>query len=146
MTILSRLDAWLGKTLFHPPIILACQLTRQTQYAMNRALWFFAACHATYYAQGESWVLVAFLWSWVLVTFIDATVRPGAPTRSFGVWRFIWWLLFASGIFTVYATGELTDGTVRALIILFAEYASTIKTIPPRRKRDRRASAKEARA
>ncbi|MFX4083693.1 hypothetical protein ACKU27_01170 [Sphingobium yanoikuyae] len=144
MTILSRLDAWLGKTLFHPPIILACQLTRQTQYAMNRALWFFVACHATYYAQGESWGFVAFLWSWVLVTFIDATVRPDAPTRSFGVWRFIWWLLFASGIFTVYATGKLTDGTVRALIILFAEYASTIKTIPPRRKREHRASAKEA--
>ncbi|WIA57789.1 hypothetical protein N6H05_08335 [Sphingobium sp. WTD-1] len=145
MTILSRLDAWLGRTLFHPPIILACQLTRQTQYAMHRALWFFAACHATYFAQGESWGFVAILWSWVLVTFIAATVTPDIPTASFGFWRFIWWLIFVLGVSTACITGELTDGTVRALIILFAEYAATIKTIPPRRQRDWRSSAKEAR-
>ncbi|WP_313229168.1 hypothetical protein [Sphingobium yanoikuyae] len=144
MTVLSRLDAWLGKTLFHPPIILACQITRQTQYAMNRALWFFAACHATYYAQGENWGVVAIMWAWVLVTFIAATVAPDVPTKSFGVGRFIMWLLFAMGVSTACITGELTDGTVRTLIILFAEYAATIKTIPPRRKREKRASAKEA--
>ena len=44
MSIIRRLDIWLGKTLFHPPIILICQRTRQTQYAVHRALWFFSAC------------------------------------------------------------------------------------------------------
>lgn len=86
------------------------------------------------------------MWTWVLVTFVTATVAPDLPTRSFGGWRLIWWIIFALGVSAACTTGELTDGTVRALIILFAEYAATIKTIPPRRKRDRRASAKEVRA
>lgn len=145
MTILSRLDVWLGKTLFHPPIILACQLTRQTQYAMNRALWFFAACHAAYYVQDEGWGWVAFTWLFVIVTFLSAAIVPDLEARSWGGFRFIMWIMLIIDVLACVGLGEVTPPTVRALIILFAEYAATIKTIPPRRKREQRASAKEAR-
>lgn len=146
MTILSRLDAWLGKTLFHPPIIVACQITRQTQYAMHRALWFFAACHATYYWREWGLAWTVFIWCFALAALASAVVAPDRPAVSAGVMRFTWWIIFSLGAVHTLISGEVHDATVRALIILFAEYAATIKTIPPRRKREQRTSAKEAQA
>ncbi|AMK26123.1 MULTISPECIES: hypothetical protein [Sphingobium] len=136
MNMLSRLDVWLGTTLFHPPIILVCQLTRQSQYALYRALWFFAACHATYYGltAEKGLVFSVFMWGWVVATLVNATLYPDRPARSSGFFRGIFWIFFLSGAAFVPLTGTVTDGTVRALIVLFAEYAATIKTIPPRRK------------
>lgn len=147
MTILTRLDAWLGKTLFHPPIILVCQLTRQSQYAFYRAMWFFAACHATYYglAEDRGWAWTVFMWFWVIFTMINATVYPDRPARSSGFFRLLFWFLFLTGAAFIPARGEITDGTVRALMVLFAEYAATIRTIPPREKREAKKRAQEAR-
>lgn len=141
--ILSRLDAWLGKTLFHPPIILVCQFTRQTQYAVHRTLWFFAACHATYYAMadGGGWLWSAFLWLFVVAMFASAAFYPDHPARSVGWVRLFFWASFIIGALASATIGHVTDSTVRSLMILFAEYAATIKTIPPRQKRQRKASA-----
>lgn len=144
MTILHRLDAWLAKTLFHPPIILACQITRQTQYAMHKALWFFAACHATYYAQGSSWAVLAFYWSYAVFVFVWAAAFADDHSFSFGLFRFVIWLSFAMEAVATAITGEIRHVQVREVIILFAEYAATIRTIPPRRPREDRTSAKEA--
>ncbi|KKW92280.1 hypothetical protein [Sphingobium chungbukense] len=146
MMILTRLDAWLGMNLFHPPIILLCQLTRQTQYAMYRALWFFACCHATYYAKDDGWGWAAFLWLWTIITFISAAFTPDVPTQSFGLFRFFVWSMLVIDLIGIASGGALHSLAIRNLIILFAEYAATIKAIPPRRKRERRTSAKEARA
>lgn len=145
MSILSRLDAWLGKTLFHPPIILACQLTRQTQYAMHRALWFFAACHATVYLEHDDWLWVVFMWFFVAITLISATVCADWPDISVRAFRLFWFFLLIGQVSVTLLGGDLLASAIRSVIILFAEYAATIKTIPPRRKRDRRSSAKEAR-
>lgn len=145
VNFLSRLDAWLGMNLFHPPIILLCQLTRQTQYAIHRALWFFAALHATYYDKHDSWGWAAFLWIWVIFNFLGAVLVPDMEAKSYGPFRAVFWIFFLIGVLGLVVLGELSNSTVRALMILFAEYAATIKTIPPRRKRERRTSAKEAR-
>ncbi|WP_257558175.1 hypothetical protein [Sphingobium sp. CFD-2] len=133
MNMLSRLDVWLGRTLFHPPIILVCQLTRQSQYALYRALWFFAACHATYYGlvEDRGWLFTIFMWGWVTATLLNATLHPDRPARSSGFFRWIFWIFFLSGTAIIPLTGTVSDGTVRALMVLFAEYAATIKTIPP---------------
>lgn len=144
MRILSRLDAWLGKTLFHPPIILACQLTRQTQYAMHRALWFFAACHATVYIEHDEWLWVAFMWFFVAVTLLSATLLADWPAISLRAFRLFWFFLLIGQVSLTLFGGDLLASAIRSVIILFAEYAATIKTIPPRRKREQRASAKEA--
>ncbi|WP_257540568.1 hypothetical protein [Sphingobium sp. CFD-1] len=145
MTILSRLDAWLGKTLFHPPIIALCQLTRQTQYAISGALWFFACCHATYYAQHDGWGWAIVLWLVTITAFIGATLFPDHERQSSGLFRLFFWSLLLLEIPAMLLVGHVRATAIRDVIILFAEYAATIKTIPPRRKRERNASAKEAR-
>lgn len=146
MSILTHLDAWLGKTLFHPPIILACQMTRQTQHAMSRALWFFACCHATYYGQDDGWGWAACLWFWTIVSFISAAAFPDVETRSFGWFRFLIWMFLALEVVTIFAAGQLRAPVTRHVIILFAEYAATLRSIPPRKKRERKVAHKEARA
>lgn len=142
MNLLIRLDAWAGKTLFHPPIILVCQLTRQSQYALSRALWFFAACHATYYAmaQGAGWFWSIFLWFFVLSMLLSAAIRPDRPARSSGFMRALFWASLISGVISTAATGIITNATVRSIIILFAEYAATIRTLPPRKPRESKAA------
>lgn len=145
MTILSRMDAWLGKTLFHPPIIMVCQLAHQSQYALHRALWFFACCFATYHAQGSGWALTIFLWFWTIANLINATVNPDRPAQSWGFLRFWFWLLLAVSVGTSMLVGHVTAGTVLDVILLFAEYAATIRTIPPRKKREAR-GLREARS
>ncbi len=137
---MRRFDAWIGKTLFHPIIIAVCHLTRQTQYAVHHALWFFAACHTTYFAQGSSWGWVAFLWLWVLTSFIVAAFAPDMEARPSGFMRGAFWICFVIGVATDSARGSIDDGTVRALLILFAEYAATIKTLPPRKRKEPKVS------
>tara|TARA_R110000787_G_scaffold208846_8_gene318938 strand:+ start:23182 stop:23634 length:453 start_codon:yes stop_codon:yes gene_type:complete len=146
VSILRRVDAWLGKTLFHPPIILLCQQTRQSQYAIHRALWFFAACHATYYAMadGVGWAQSIFLWIFVIIMLVSASFDPDRPARSLFAIRLLFWVFFITGLIACAITSSVTDGTVRAVMILFAEYAATIKTIPPRTTRESRAADKEA--
>ena len=146
MRLFERLDAWLDINLFHPPIILACQLTRQTQYAMHRALWFFAACHATVYLERDDWLWVAFMWFFVVITLLNATVYADWPVITVRAFRLFWFFLLIGQATVTLLGGELLASSIRSVIILFAEYAATIKTIPPRRKREQRASAKEVRA
>src|SRR3546814_5005009 len=46
----AKIDQWIGKTLFVPPIIKLCQLTRQSQFAVSRLFWFIAALDGFYRA------------------------------------------------------------------------------------------------
>lgn len=144
MTALSRLDAWLGKALFHPPIILVCQITRQSQYAIHRAVWFFAACHATYFAMrdGQGWGWLAFLWGYTIIALIGATAFADMEARSWGVVRLLLWIFLALEMLASAVTGFMASSAIRSIMLLFAEYAATIKTIPPRQKRERRAVGK----
>ena len=146
MTILNRIDAWLGKTLFHPPIILLCQVTRQSQYAIYRAMWFLVACHATYFSMrdGSGWGWLLFVWFWTITTFISASIYPDRPVQSWGGFRVIMWIFLVIGVMASSTLGYITSGTVRNIMILFAEYAATIKTIPPRKTREKRVAGKEA--
>ena len=50
---LTSVDVWIGRTLFLPPIIKFCQLTRQSQFAVSRLFWFLAALDGFY--QADSW-------------------------------------------------------------------------------------------
>lgn len=143
MTILRSIDVWLGKTLFHPPIILICQLTRQTQYAVHRALWFFSACVATATMSRESWVTVAMMWTWTLFNLLNASWQPDRPTKSFGLFRFVIWAFLLPDVVAVAVGHHPASRSVAInLLVLFAEYAATIKTIPPRNKRETQAAVK----
>ncbi len=136
MSFLQRIDAWLGKTLFHPPIILLCQITRQTQYAVSRGLWFLALCQAAYVVNG--WVERILVCLLLTVALISATMFADRPNRSFGWFRFLIWSMLIRDLASMLAGGAAGYNLIYFVTILFAEYAATISTIPPRRKREQR--------
>ena len=122
-------DLWIGKTLFVPPIIRFCQLTRQSQFAVSRLFWFVAALDGFYRADSLfSSILFGVLSIFMMIT---ASMRADMPTRSS-----MWFRMFALAFLILdlgagVVTGEWA-GTEFWLFVLIAEYASTIRTLPPR--------------
>ena len=126
---LDTLDLWIGKTLFVPPIVRFCQLTRQSQFAVSRLFWFVAALDGFYRADSLfSSILFGVLSIFMMIT---ASMRADMPTRSS-----MWFRMFALAFLVLdLITGAVTGkwaGTEFWLFVLIAEYAATIRTIPPR--------------
>lgn len=124
----EKIDHWIGNTLFVPPIVKLCQLTRQSQFAVSRLFWFVAALDGFYRAET---LFSSILWGGMsILMMITATQRADHPTRSFVFFRMlaVAFLLFdiAKGAWT----GEWA-GTEFWVFVLIAEYAATIVTIPP---------------
>jgi hypothetical protein len=126
--MLTKFDVWLGKTLFVPPIVKLCQLTRQSQYAVSRLFWFIAALDGFYRAD----TLLGFVIFGALSLFmmVNASLRADSPTRSA-----FWMRMFAFFLLIVdLLAGALTGAWAGAefwFFVLIAEYAATIRTIPP---------------
>ena len=121
-------DLWIGKTLFVPPIVRFCQLTRQSQFAVSRLFWFVAALDGFYRAESLfSSILFGVLSIFMMVT---ASLRADMPTRSS-----MWFRMFALTFLVLdLIAGAVTGkwaGTEFWLFVLIAEYAATIRTIPP---------------
>jgi hypothetical protein len=134
---LDKLDHWIGKNLFVPPIVKLCQLTRQSQYAVSRLFWFVAALDGFYRADTLfASVLFGVL---SLVMMVTASLRADMPTRSSK-----WFRLFALAFLILdLITGAVTGkwaGTEFWLFVLIAEYAATIRTLPPRDAEKRKAA------
>jgi succinate-acetate transporter protein len=124
----SKVDAWIGKTLFIPPIIKLCQLTHQTQFALSRTFWFIAALDGFYRAE----TLFSFvLWGALsVVMMITATKRADSPAASFMLFRLLFLLFLILDLVNGAATGKWA-GVEFWVLVLTAEYAATIRTIPP---------------
>ena len=136
--ILTNLDQWIGKTLFLPPIVKLCQLTRQTQYAVSRLFWFIAALDGFYRADTLfSSVLFGVM---SLVMMVTASRRADMPTVSFVWFRMLALLFLALDLVAGAATGAWA-GVEFWLFVLIAEYAATIRTLPPRETRKERKAA-----
>ena len=124
----AQVDAWVGKTLFIPPIIKLCQITRQTQFAVSRVFWFIAALDGFYRADT---LFSSILWGGMsVVMMITATKRADSPTASFMPFRLLFLLFLVLDILKGAATGEWA-GVEFWILVLTAEYAATIRTIPP---------------
>ena len=135
----TKIDAWVGKTLFIPPIIKLCQLTRQTQFAVSRMFWFIAALDAFYRAET---LFSSILWGGMSVLMmITATQRADSPTSSFMFFRMLAVLLLALDLVAAAITG-IWAGVEFWLFILAAEYAATIRTLPPQEATKKRASVR----
>jgi hypothetical protein len=143
MGLIRRLDAWVGRTLFHPPIIAICHWTGQTQYALSSTLWFFAFAGMAYTATGWwRWVILA----WVLVYMLRAGLMPDHPSTSILSVRCFWWAALAYDLLGIAGIGSgRASWLVIELFVLVAEYALTIRTLPPRPARERKTSVSEAR-
>ncbi|MDB5661834.1 MAG: hypothetical protein JWM38_1221 [Sphingomonas bacterium] len=137
---LNEIDLWIGKTLFAPPIIKLCQLTRQSQFAVGRLFWFIAALDGFYRAETLfSSVLFGVM---SLIMMATASLRADMPTRSLMGFRMLALLFLLLDLVKAAATGEWA-GIEFWLFVLAAEYAATIETIPPRA--TKKAAAKAAR-
>lgn len=124
----AKVDAWVGKTLFIPPIIKLCQITRQTQFAVSRLFWFIAALDGFYRADT---LFSSILWGGMsVVMMITATKRADSPTVSFMLFRLLFLLFLILDILKGATTGEWA-GVEFWILVLTAEYAATIRTIPP---------------
>lgn len=128
---LTRVDFWVGKTLFLPIIILLCRLTHQSQFAVSRLFWFIAALDGFY--QSRTWVSLILFGALSIFMMLTAALRADMPTFSVISIRLLAMaaLLIYVGIGVV--TGEWT-GIEFWLLVLIAEYAATIRTLPPRDK------------
>ena len=127
--MLSRIDFWIGKTLFLPLIIKLCHLLRQSQYAIARLFWFAAMLSGLYRADHAVDYLVFGLGSFIMM--LTASLRADRPTRSQLWFRMLAIVALAVRIATIAAGGSL-DGIEFWTFVLIAEYATTIRTLPPR--------------
>lgn len=140
--ILRSIDRWIGLNLFVPPIVKLCQWTRQSQYAVSRLFWFIAALDGFYRATSLFGSIVFGLLS--LLMMITASMRADSPTMSA-----MWFRMLALAFLLLdIIKGAATDAWAGAefwLFVLIAEYAATIRTIPPLAERKTAAKASEAR-
>jgi hypothetical protein len=125
----TEIDHWIGKTLFVPPIIKLCQLTRQSQFAISRLFWFVAALDGFYRADT---LFMSLIWGGLSVfMLITAAQRADSPTASFVFFRLLAIVFLAMDLIKGVTAGEWA-GTEFWFLVLIAEYAATIRTIPPR--------------
>lgn len=125
---LAKVDAWVGKTLFIPPIIKLCQVTGQTQFAVSRLFWFITALDGFYRAET---LFSSLLWGGMsVVMMITAAKRADSPTASFMFFRMLAALFLILEVVRSATTGEWA-GVEFWILVLVAEYAATIRTVPP---------------
>lgn len=125
----SRIDLWIGKNLFIPPIIKLCHVTRQSQFAVSRLFWFITALDGFYHADN---VFSMVLWGGMsIIMMITASQRADYPAASFLFFRMLGIAFLLLELLRAAVTGEWA-GTEFWLLVLTAEYAATIRHLPPR--------------
>jgi len=125
---LVDIDVWIGKTLFVPPIIKLCQITRQSQYAVSRLFWFLTALDQLRIATSLASQIIAGLFS--LFMMFTASLRADMPAFSMRWFRMFALCFLILDVFSGVVSGEWR-GVEIWVLVLFAEYAATITTIPP---------------
>jgi hypothetical protein len=129
---IAKIDLWVGKTLFVPPIVKLCQLTRQSQFAVSRLFWFIAALDGFYRAES---LFASLLWGGLsIIMMVSAAWRADTPTSSFRFFRMLALALLIVDLVQGAATGQWA-GAEFWVFVLFAEYAAIIRTIPPKEAR-----------
>lgn len=125
---MNDIDAWIGKTLFLPPIIKFCQLTGQSQFAVSRLFWFIAALDQLRIAETLVSKIIAGLFS--LFMMVSASFRADMPAFSM-----MWFRMMAVAFLVLDVAHGVSanqwKGVEIWILVLFAEYAATIRTIPP---------------
>lgn len=124
----SQIDQWIGKTLFAPPIIKLCHLTRQSQFAVSRLFWFAAALNGLYRAET---LIGQIIWGGMSIFMMfTAARRADSPTVSFMFFRLLALTFLILELVKSAASGEWL-GAEFWVFVLFAEYAAAIRNLPP---------------
>ncbi len=136
--LLITIDRWVGRTLFIPPIIKLCQLTRQSQFAIARLFWFITALDGFYRADT---LFSSLLWGALsLIMMFTASRRADSPTTSLLIFRMLSVGLLVFSVIEAIAARKWA-GTEFWVFVLIAEYAATIRVIPPANVRKSTATA-----
>ena len=138
--MITSLDTWLGKHLFQPPIILICQLTGISQFAFYRYGWWVVSMWSVVHDARHGWSWALLISGPLALAFtITAAVTPDKPVDGNQ-----WFRCFVLALIPLDVAMALSGHpSPVALAILFAEYALTIRTIPPRETRVQRFQRKE---
>ena len=154
MSTLKRLDIWMGKNVFIPPIIAFCHATRQTQHETAGCLFitaFFLLCWDILQEASSSWeyLLIPLYLFFIVSIYRDAFIVGSKPAPT-PLIRYVAWFFLAANAFLWLAnalTGRIDDlrDEIFWALIVAAEYALAIDTLPPRRKRDARADSAKVR-
>lgn len=140
--MIRRIDLFLGKRVFVPVVIWICQRAGVSQwrfanYARMAAYWLLI------------WVVRESAWGWTLVVgalavgeTMIAALWPDYERETNGAW----WRVLVVAIMVFDAIAAAFGWLAFWLIILAAEYALTIKTIPPRETKEPKRQAIEVRA
>jgi len=131
--MLAKLDAQIGKTMFQPIIIAICQAAGWTQYQFSRTVHTVPPAIALYALHGWFTNFI-FGVSFVVRAVIWFRSDSEDESKSDLLSRLFCWILLGYSLF--YAVRD-PDYQIIAMVLffiitLFAEYACTIKTIPPR--------------
>jgi hypothetical protein len=138
---LTDIDVWIGRTLFVPPIVKFCQVTGQSQFAVSRLFWFVAALDGFWRA--DSMVSSVIFGVMSIVMMLTASLRADMPSQSMMGFRMLAIAFLALDLFKAVSTGAWA-GIEFWLLVLIAEYAATIRTIPPREEKKKAARAAQA--
>ena len=153
--ILRRLDAWLGRTLFVPPIVSFCHATRQNQHeaaACFQIAAFFVLCWDVVREASFAWeYLFLPLFLFFIVSIYHHAFMLGRTSHPTPVLRYFAWFVLAAnvGLWLLTAAHGTIDDLRNELfwtLVIAAEYALSIDNLPPRRKRDVRATRSQARS
>lgn len=138
---LTNIDLWIGKTLFVPPVIKLCQLTGQSQFAVSRLFWFVAALDGFYRA--DTLISAIIFGGMSIFMMLTASLRADIPTSSSVWFRMLAFGFLVLDLMQAAGTGEWL-GTEFWVFVLVAEYAATIRTIPPHEHKKKAVPAAEA--
>jgi hypothetical protein len=141
--MIRRIDAWVGLRLFHPPIIWLCQRTGVTQWAFYRYAWWIYALWAVWRDDHRSTSDTVWLVLFALIRTVSAGLSLNSPAPTSLVLRCLLWVVLAWILFPPLVRGDVEHAGMQ-LLILAAEYATTIRTIPPRKKRQPAQRSREA--
>lgn len=144
---IERVDHWVGRYIFHPPIIALCQRSGMSQRAVARYGWMLATWTLVMrinFLNAGGWAVAIFVIPITVIETARAAINPEAPTVRLDLLRRILLIVTALDIVAlIFLTVQrgfpgLEWKHAWDLLALTAEYAKTIRAIPPLTKTRRR--------
>ncbi len=135
-SMIHKLDLWVAKRLFFPPIVRICQLFRIDQYVFacyTSAIGMISLIYPMFY--GGFWLAVVML-PIILITLLHLGITGSVKRRPSGFWRaFSVLSMFHNGlVLYVHTTKDPTSNIFMLVcwfMVLATEYALMIDRIPP---------------
>jgi hypothetical protein len=158
--MLDKIDLWLGKKLFVPLAIRACQQFKINQYTLHTYIWLLVWFSFVWDGPGKhpgifGWFIYVVICVFALFWTVAAAVMPHEMVKRSAGWiRALWWLGASIAIFGIVAAAITKDSPflysqvyifTRDWLVLLAEYALTIRTIPPLEAKEKKHAGKLAR-